>query len=335
MRYFVTGGTGFVGKNLVRRLADGTHEVRVLARTSSNTEGLDLPGVTRVTGDMADHDSLRRGMEGCDRVFHMAALVKEWAKDKALFDKINVDGVDAICRIAKELGVERVVRTSSFIAIGQTDGIVADERAKRDPNHLHNDYERTKYLADGVAARHVADGVPLISVYPGVIYGPGELTDGNIAVKMLLDHMNEKLPGIPGDGERKWTYAYVDDVVDGHLLAMEKGTVGARYILGGEVASANRFFETFESVSGVPKPTRHVPYWVLKTVAALCELRAALFGTYPMITRGAVEVYKHDWAYDCSKAKNELGYACTPLEEGLRKTHDWLISEVTRRDRDS
>ena len=147
--------------------------------------------------------------------------------------------------------------------------------------------------------------------------------------------MGSSTGGIPGNGARKWTYSYVDDVVEGHVLAMEKGKIGERYILGGEIASANRFFEVFEGVTGIPKPRRHVPFWVMKSFAAFCEAKAVLFGIYPKITRGVVDIYKHDWSFDCTKAQKELGYTCTPLEEGLRRTFDWLSRETRKNDRDS
>ncbi len=328
MAVFVTGGTGFLGKNLVRALASGGERVRILARDPSRARGLG-PSVDVVEGDLVDSAAVKRGMDGCDRVFHAASLVKEWTRDSAVFDRVNVEAFEQLLTSARAAGVKRVVYTSSFMAIGRTDrnaSGVADESTEHEEGHYHNPYERTKAEALRLADREGKAGLPIVILVPGVIYGPGELTDGNIVVRILKDHLRGKLPGIPGDGTRRWSYSYVDDVVRGHLLAMEKGRAGERYVLGGENVSMNQFFEVFGKVSGTRPLRRHVPFWLLKVVATLEEGRARLGLGYPKITRGFVEIQKHHWAYDSAKAIRELGYSITPLAEGLRRTYEWMKS---------
>ena len=329
MAVFVTGGTGFLGKNLVRELVRRGERVRLLARDPARARDVAGPAVEVVPGDLVDTDAVRSGLEGCERVFHVASLVKEWTRDSSIFDRVNVKAFRTLLEATREAGVKRIVYTSSFMAIGRSDrnsNGIADESLEHEAGHYHNPYERSKAEALALAMREAKNGLPIVVVVPGVIYGPGELTEGNIVVRILRDHLRGKLPGIPGNGSRRWSYAYVDDVVRGHLLAMEAGRLGERYILGGENASMNELFEVFAEVSGTKPLRRHVPYGILKTVAVLEEGKAKLGLGTPRITRGFVEIQKHDWAYDSSKAKRELGYTITPLREGLRRTYEWMQS---------
>ncbi|MBI3847386.1 MAG: SDR family oxidoreductase [Planctomycetes bacterium] len=327
MSVFVTGGTGFLGKNLVRELVRRGERVRMLARDPARARDVAGPAVEVVPGDLVDTDAVRRGLDGCDRVFHAASLVKEWVRDPSIFDRVNVDAFGRLLDAARAAGVKRVVYTSSFMAIGRTDRLptgVADETVEHEADHFHNAYERTKAEALRVASRAAAGGLPIVVTVPGVIYGPGEITEGNIVVRMLRDLLRHRLPGIPGDGSRQWSFAYVDDVVRGHLLAMEKGRVGERYVLGGENVTMNRFFEVIGEVTGRKPLRRHLPFGFMKAVATIEEGRARLGLGYPMLTRGFVEIQKHDWAYDSSKAVRDLGYTMTPLREGLRRTYEWM-----------
>jgi farnesol dehydrogenase len=324
---FVTGGTGFLGKNLVRELVRRGERVRMLARDPARARDLRGPAVEIVAGRLEDSAAVRGAMQGCDRVFHAASLVKEWVRDAAAFEQVNVDAFSRLLAAAREESVRRIVYTSSFMAIGRSErvpGGVADETLEHEDGHHHNPYERTKAEALRIAGREAEAGLPIVPVIPGVIYGPGELTEGNIVVRILRDLVRGRLPGIPGDGTRHWSYAYVDDVVRGHVLAMEKGRPGQRYVLGGENVTMNRFFETFAEVSGTKPLRRHVPFGLLKAVAVVEEAKARLGLGYPRITRAFVEIQKHDWAYDSTKAARELGYSITPLAEGLRRTWEWM-----------
>lgn len=224
----------------------------------------------------------------------------------------------------EKTNIQKVIYTSSFIALGPTDGTIADENYILTPRTFHNDYERTKYLADQLARRYSNDGVSQVILYPGVIYGPGELTQGNIVVNLIQQYLNRKLPGLLGDGTKQWNYVYIDDVVAGHILAMEKAVPGSRYILGGENASMQAFIDILEDLSGIPAPKRHIPYWLAELVATGEELTATLFNRTPHNTRGTIAVYKHDWTYTSAKAEQELGYSHISLKEGLSKTLDWL-----------
>ena len=211
--------------------------------------------------------------------------------------------------VARALGTPRVLYTSSFVAIppqGRTEPLAA------------NDYQRTKVAADRVADEAVRDGLPLIRVYPGVVYGPGSFTEGNLVGRLIADHLAHKLPGLVGP-ENRWSYAYVDDVAAGHCAALERGRIGGRYALGGENAPQRRVFEIVRRLTGRRPPPR-IPFPVATLLGAAEELRVTLFGGTPLLTRGAVDIFRHDWSLDSAEAIRELAYTITPLEDGVART---------------
>jgi NAD+-dependent farnesol dehydrogenase len=325
MKVLLTGGTGFLGKNVARALADAGHELRVLVRPNSNRA--DLPdNATFVPGDVTDRGSLFKGARGCDAVLHMAALVKMWDPDPSRFDAVNVGGLRNAIDAASQTGA-RLLYTSSFIAIGPTSAAPVDESQVHPADRYRNAYERTKAIADGIAREAAEHGAEIVMVYPGVVYGPGEVTDGNIVVKMVVDQMKGRFAGIVGPGDRLWSYAYVDDVARGHVLALEKGRRGERYFLCGDNVSMNDLFATLERVAGVPAPTRHIPYAVATLLGATLYGWAEMTGHPPLLTHEVVGVFKEHWSYSSRKAAEELGYAPRSLEEGLRRTVEWLRNE--------
>jgi farnesol dehydrogenase len=265
---------------------------------------------------------MRRAAQGCGAVVHMAALVKMWTPDRARFDAVNVGGLLNALAAAREAGA-RLVYTSSFIAVGPTGAQPADE-SRIHPGGYRNDYERTKAVADGLAQQAVDGGQDVVRLYPGVIYGPGELTDGNLVVKTMLDHLQGRMPGIVGPGDRIWSYAYVDDVAEGHVQALARGRAGERYFLGGDNVSMNGFYEQVAELTGVRPPRRHIPYGVAWALGLGMWAWAELTGHQPRLTHQVVNVFREHWAYSSAKAQAELGYACRPLREGLRITLDWL-----------
>jgi farnesol dehydrogenase len=202
---------------------------------------------------------------------------------------------------------------------------VIDEDHPRDLDHVHTDYERTKALADARVRALVAVGSPVVTLYPAVLYGPGALTEGNLVGKLVLDFARGRLPGVPCRGDRLWGYAFVDDVAEGHLLALERAAPGSRYILGGENATVDRFFEVLARRLGRRRPRLHLPRSLLLFAGALEEWRARLTGKGPLLTRGEARTYKHHWAYDDARARRELGYRGRSLEEGIARTVESLL----------
>jgi farnesol dehydrogenase len=305
MKVLVTGGTGYLGQAIVRALAARGHDPVVFARSATRSG---LPG-RLVDGDVRDRDALDRAAAGCGAVLHAAALVSIWRRRSRDFDDVNVGGLTNVLAAAAKCGVPRIVYTSSFLALAPRDRPAPLEA---------NDYQRTKVAADRVADEAVAAGAPLVRVYPGVIYGPGVLSEGNLVGRLIADHLKRRLPGLIGP-ENRWSYAYVDDVAAGHCAALERGTVGRRYLLGGENATQTDVFAIVGRLTGRPQP-RRIPFAAATALGAAEQLRVAFFGGTPLVTRGAVEIFRHDWSLDSSLAVRELAYAITPLEEGLRRT---------------
>ena len=322
MKVLLTGGTGFLGKNVARALDAAGHRLRVLARAGSRLDGLP-PAVEIVAGDVTDAPSMMRAAEGCQAVMHMAALVKMWVPDRDVFDAVNVGGVRNALAAASAAGA-RLVYTSSFIAVGPTGAEPADESQVHPGTGFRNDYERTKARADGIARERAAAGADVVILYPGVVYGPGDRTDGNLVVQMVADHLAGRFPGIVGPGDRRWSYAYVDDVAAGHLAALERAAAGSRYFLAGENATMTALFALLAEVSGTTPPTRHIPYAAAATLGYALYLWAELTGLPPQLTHEVVGVFRQHWAYSSAHAERDLGYRPTPLRDGLRRTVEWL-----------
>ncbi len=321
MRVLVTGGTGFLGKAVTQALDAAGHDVRLLAREGSNLSG--LPARTEVVrGDVTDESSLLQAAAGCDAVCHMAAVVKMWAPDPDVFHRVNVGGLRHALAAARAAGA-RLVYTSSFMAIGPTAPEPADE-SQVHPGGPRNAYERTKAEADAVAREAAASGADIVLLYPGVVYGPGDMTDGNLVVKMVVDHLTGRLPGIIGPGDRLWSYSFVRDVAKGHVAALERGRSGQRYFLCGDNVTMDGFFATLQEIAGTPAPRRHIPYAAARALGFLMWAWAEITGHPPQLTHEVVGVFREHWAYSCEKARRELGYAPTSLKAGLGETVAWL-----------
>jgi NAD+-dependent farnesol dehydrogenase len=325
MKVLLTGATGFLGRTVARRLAARGHALRVLARPTSRLEGLP-DGIEVAAGDVTDALSMTSAASGCDAVVHAAALVKIWVPDPSLFERVNVGGLANALAAARSAGA-RLVYTSSFMALGPSgDGVQDAERPHSGPP-FRNLYERTKARADSLAREAAAGGQDVVIVYPGVIYGPGEMTEGNIVARMIADHLNGRLPALIGPADRRWSYAFVEDVAEGHALALEKGVAGGRFVLGGENATLARLFELVKETTGVPPPRHRIPYALATAIGRAQWLWAELTGHLPQLTHGEVGVFREEWACDSSRAVREIGYEWRPLAEGIRETVRWLRAQ--------
>jgi nucleoside-diphosphate-sugar epimerase len=303
MRVVVTGGTGYLGSAIVQALARGGDTPVVFARRASAAR---LPGEA-IDGDVRDRAAVRRAVQGADAVCHAAALVSVWRAQPAEFDDVNVEGLRTVLGVCRELRTPRIVHTSSFLALPP---------AGRDAPLAGNDYQRTKARAHEVAREAAEAGLPVISLVPGVIYGPGADTEGNLIGRLIRDHLAGTLPGIIGAG-REWSYAYIDDVAEAHVRAIVSGRVGQLYPLGGENVPQMRVFEIVRKLTGRRLP-RRIPYAVAWAAALFEEARARLTGRAPLLTRGVVSIFRHEWSMDSARSLAELSYRVTPLEEGVR-----------------
>ncbi len=305
MKLLITGGTGYIGGAIVKAAVARGHDVVVFARTARSSG---LPG-TLIDGDIRDAAAVSAAARGCEGISHSAALVTIWRRRRDEFDDVNVGGLRNVLAAARQAGISRVVYTSSFLALPPSDSGATGS---------WNDYQRTKLQAELEAAREVERGAPLIRMYPGVVYGPGRLTEGNLVGRLIVDHLGRRLPGIIGP-DKIWSFAFIDDVANAHVEAVERGEAGARYQLGGVNAPQMRVFELVRDLVGRPLP-RKIPVAAARLLATVEEGRARFLGATPLLTRGTLEIFCHDWALDSSVAADRLGYRVTPLADGIRQT---------------
>jgi nucleoside-diphosphate-sugar epimerase len=301
MRALVTGGTGYLGRAVVRAFAAAGHETVVVSRSASKS-GV---AASTIDGDVRDLNAIDRAAADCDVICHLAALVAIWRPRSADFDDVNVGGLRNVLEVSARRGV-KTIYTSSFLALpprGRTAPLMA------------NDYQRTKVLAEREAAGAVAAGASLVRLYPGVLYGPGVRSEGNLVGRLVDDHLSGRLPGIIG-AEGIWSCAWVEDVAHAHVAAAERAAPGTTYSLGGENLPQMQIFEAIEAITGRRKPMR-IPVSAANALGAFEELRARIFGASPLVTRGAVEIFTHDWPLDSAAAVRELGYKVRPLVEGI------------------
>jgi nucleoside-diphosphate-sugar epimerase len=303
MHVLVTGGTGYVGRAIVRALAREGHTPIVFARAASKSG---LPG-RLIDGDVRDRAAIDGAAEGVDAVCHSAALVSIWRPRREDFDEVNVGGFQNVIDVCRARGLARLVYTSSFLALPP-----AGHRAQI----AANDYQRTKVAGLDLARAAAAGGVPIVSMLPGVIYGPGAATEGNLVGRLVRDHVEGRLPGVIG-ADRQWSFAYVEDVAAAHVAALTRGEPGREYALGGENAPQMRLFEILRRLRGTSLP-RRIPFGIATALACVEEARAGLFGRPPLLTRGAVEIFRYDWPLDSRSSVEDLGYGITPLERGVQ-----------------
>jgi len=315
----LTGATGYLGSRIARAIIARRMPLRVLVRDASR-----LPfdaaavGCEVVVGDLTAPMTIRSALRGVEYVIHTAALVKMWVRDPQQFRRVNVQGLMDLLREASEAGVRRVVYTSSFVALGPCTDVNTGEGLKhRGP--YSNEYEESKTQAL-TWLRGAPKGLPVVTLLPGVIYGDGPRTEGNLVGGMIDQYLAGKFPGLLGSGNQRWSFAYNDDVVAAHLAALEKGRDGDEYVLGGDNRSLNDFFREVANLAGVRNAVRHIPFWAGKMLGSIEVLRAQLLSHTPQLTPGVVEIFKHDWVYSSAKAVAELGYRVMPLQDGLRRT---------------
>ncbi|MDJ0757212.1 MAG: NAD-dependent epimerase/dehydratase family protein [Ardenticatenaceae bacterium] len=314
MKYFLTGATGFVGGAIARLLVDRGHQVNAVVRNPARASDLKELGINVLQGDVTVKESMRVAMQGCEGVFHVAGWYKVGAKDKTLGQKINVDGTRNVLELMKELKIPKGVYTSTLAVNSDTHGQVRDETYRFTGQHI-SEYDRTKAEAHDVAEKFIADGLPLVILMPGLIYGP----DGtSLSDESLRLYLQKKLPLIPKRSAYSW--AHVDDIAEAHLLGMEKAPPGSTYIIGGPNYELTEALEIAEKITGVPRPMAVPPFML--SVTGFFSSIAEIFITLPeMYSSEALRVQAGvTYLGDNSKAKRELGYQPRPLEEGLKLT---------------
>jgi dihydroflavonol-4-reductase len=316
---FVTGGTGFIGRRLVRGLVEGGYQVRALARSPRSAAVLAELGATAVPGNILDEASLQAGIQGSDVVFHLAAAYPGRGASWPRVEIVNVDGARNVLRLAHALGVPKIIYASTVNVFGDTHGqSVHEDYFYAGP--FRNEYARTKWLAHyKVALPLLEKGAPIVIVLPGGVYGPGDC--GFLAEAMRFFYRG--VPFAPGP-ETILTYAYVDDVAQGFMLAAARGKVGESYILAGPAIPLGEMMDFWAHLTGRPAPPARVPAGVLRPLAPLMEAVESFVGIPAVFSPQALSILGTTSIARSDKARAELGWQTRPLQTGMLETFEWI-----------
>jgi nucleoside-diphosphate-sugar epimerase len=324
LNYLVTGGAGFTGYNLTKRLVNEGNEVSVLVRKTSNTEKLKKLGVNLVLGDITDKNSVNSAVRDVDIVYHLAAAWREAGVSNKVFWDVNVHGTKNILEASLQANVERFVHCSTGGVFGHIANPPADETFPYNPGDI---YQRTKCEGEKVALEYFHNkGLAVVVVRPTAIYGPRDLR----FLKLFKTIYEGKFIMI-GKGDVLYHLVYIDDLIDGYILCGQKeNAIGQTYIIGGDgYVHLSELVSLIAKTLDVPEPKKRFPFfWPVWTAALACEIVCKPFGISPPLFRRRVDIFRKNRAFDISKAMKELGYKPkVSLEDGIKKTAEWYKRE--------
>jgi dihydroflavonol-4-reductase len=320
VQILVTGATGFVGGQLAAELVRRGDTVRVLRRANSNLTGLDGLPVEHVIGDILEPDAVARAIEGCERVFHVAAVSTYLRTTKEQLYRVNVEGTRIVMEACRRAGVPRVVHTSSVAAIGvPRDGVPADEEMPFDAFSAGWAYADSKHRAEAEVQRAVQAGLAAVIVNPAAVVGPG---DHYLVASAAIELARRQPPLVPPGGV---CVVDVAAVVAGHLLAAERGRVGQRYILGGENLTNMQIMHMICEIAHLRKPIGALPKGLLGPAASVVDLFNRVSGRPPTISGEQLRLAVNRVYYDSSKAVRELGYPLLPIRPAAERAHRWYV----------
>jgi dihydroflavonol-4-reductase len=322
LKAFVTGATGFLGAHVARVLAEQGAELRLLVRPTSDLSNLEGLNADRVTGDLRSPASLEKGISGCEVVFHVAADYRLWVRDPEQMYRSNVEGTRALLEAARKNGVRRVVYTSSVATVGfSSNGRIADEDSPVTLADMIGHYKRSKFMAERIALEAGRSGQDVVVVNPSTPVGEMDIKP-TPSGRIVVDFLKKKFP------------AYVDtglNLVDatecarGHVLALQKGRSGERYILGGENLTLKQILDKLAAITGLPSPSVKVPY-VLALATGVCDevVTGWIRGREPRATIDAVRMGRKKMFVSSAKAESELGWQMVPVDDALRRAASWF-----------
>ena len=324
MRVFITGATGFVGGHVARSYAAEGASLRLLTRQTSRLDSLAGIDAEMVTGDLRAPEKLRAALTGCDALVHVAADYRLWVRDPKEMYAANVDGTRELLKLAREVGVQRVVYTSSVATMGfKTDGTIVNEDTPVALADMIGHYKRSKFLAEQEAIQAARAGQHVIILNPTTPIGPGDAKPTPTG-RIIVDFLNKKFPAYVDTG---LNLVDVAEVARMHVVALERGTPGERYILGGENLTLKQILDRMSSITGLPSPTMKVPHAVAMIFAFFDEaITGRLRGKEPRATVEAVRMGKKMMFAASAKAERELGFEVLPIYPALRSAIDWFIA---------
>lgn len=323
MKTLVTGVTGFIGSAVLRQLIAAGHDVRALIRPKSDRRNITGLPVEIVYGDLTDRESLDHGMKGCSTLFHVAADYRLWVPEAKEMYEINVVGTRNIMHAALDAGIKRVVYTSSVATLGLTqDGSPADEETPASLKDMVGHYKRSKFMAEAEVKR-LADeqGLPVVIVNPSTPVGPRDIRPTPTG-RIIVDAASGRMPAYVDTG---LNLVHVDDVAIGHLLALEHGKVGDRYILGACDMTLKEIFCTIAAITGQTPPSICLPHRLVFPIACVSEAWAHLVSRRePRVTLNGVRLARKKMFFSIEKARRFIGFNPRPVEEALRDAVAWF-----------
>ena len=322
MKVLLTGATGFIGSRVARKLLKKGANVRVLVRKNSNLENIsDLP-LDIVYGDLTKPETLLPALEGCEVLFHVAAEYKLWVPEPKTLYKTNVEGTLNIMKAALRKGIKRIVYTSSVATLGlNPDGSPADEETPVTINDMIGHYKRSKYIAEEKVKKMIkTENLPAVIVNPSTPIGPGDIKPTPTG-RIIIEAASGKMPAYVDTG---LNIVHVDDVAEGHILALEKGKIGERYILGGENLTLKELLEKIARFTGRSAPKIKISPNLILPIAYIVEAISKITKKEPFITVDGVLMSKKKMFFSSEKAKRELGYKIRPVDEAIKDSIDWF-----------
>lgn len=319
MTTLVTGAAGFLGSHVTRQLVARGEEVRVLIRASSSNRAIsDLP-LEYVTGDLRDARSLERAMKGVQRVFHVAADYRLWAKRSQDIYDSNVGGTKNLLAAAKAAGVAQLIYTSTVATIAVDRPELPNEFTDSKLEEMIGHYKRSKWMAEQEALKAAKEGLPVVVAMPTTPVGPWDWKPTPTG-KIILDFLNGKMPGYVETG---LNFVGVEECAAGHLLVAERGKVGERYLLGAENLTLKEMLDTLAKITSLPAPGMKIPHGVALGVAYVESTLSRLVGREPQIPVEGVKIAQHKMFVDCSRAQKELGFQPGSVAAALERAVRW------------
>ncbi|MBK9017526.1 MAG: NAD-dependent epimerase/dehydratase family protein [Saprospiraceae bacterium] len=324
MKTLITGANGYIGIHLAQTLLDRGYDVNAFLLEGTEAHDLATLPVDIYTGDIRKAETIEQALTGCDTVFHLASIVGLWEKDPNIFHEVNVLGTDTLLNTCLRKGVKRVVVISSCGAFGLPGpGQMLDETLDNGAK-LTDPYEVSKYRQIDISKKYLEYGLEVVFVYLSRVFGPGIKSNGNSITGIIEGMLNGTWKIIPGNGKTVANYAFVHDVVNGMVLAMERGEKGEGYILGGENLNYDQLFYHVEELTGRRFSLRKIPYPVMWFIGWLEEWRSRWMGSKPFVTVFGAKKFTSDCPISCQKAQVQLGYRITPAREALKFTLESL-----------
>ncbi|HYL96076.1 MAG TPA: hopanoid-associated sugar epimerase [Terriglobales bacterium] len=322
MKALVTGATGFVGSHVARCLADQGAQLRLLVRPTSLTANLEGIAGERVTGDLREPESLRKAVEGCEAVFHVAADYRLWTREPQEMYRSNVEGTRNILQAAQEAGVRRVVYTSSVATMGFTsNGHLADENSPVGLGDMIGHYKKSKFQAEQVALQAGRAGVDVVVVNPTTPVGERDIKPTPTG-RIIVDFLKRKFPAYVDTG---LNLVDVAEVARGHVAALEKGRRGERYILGGENLTLKQILDKLAAITGLSSPRVKLPYAVAMASGVVdTAVTGLLLRREPRVTLDAVRMGRKKMFVSSAKAERALGWKIVPVDDALRRAVNWF-----------